>query len=112
MIEELGATTVGSVMANGRSLPRWALVCLPELPPLASHDECLVVDGRDLDDDEDVPCEAVECGLTRVLSPEQIVDVLDNVRLQLGDATEQQMLEALNHYLLADAFISFSDDRR
>ena len=103
-------TTVGRVVAGAATLPRWATVCVPELSPVAGEDPCVVVDCRDLDDDEDVPPVAIEAGLTRSMMAEQLQDVVDNAAQQVGSPTAEQLLDALNHFLLADAFITFDGD--
>lgn len=103
-------TTVGRLLGDVGGLPRWALVCLPQLSPLAESDSSLVVDSRDLEEDEDVPAIAAQLGLTRCLAAEQLQDVVENARLQLGSPAPEQLLDALNYFVLADAFISFDPD--
>lgn len=109
-MDELGMTTLEKVLANAQSLPRWAVVCFPELSPVAGEDPCLVADGRQLDEDEDVPPEARRDGLTRTLSAPQVVDILDNVHRQLANPTQVQLIDALNCYIVADTFVSFAED--
>jgi hypothetical protein len=70
-----------------------------------------VIDSRELDEDEDVPTEALDLGLSRALSARSVVGVLDNVSLQLKEPGEENFLDALNYYLLADAYISFEPDQ-
>jgi hypothetical protein len=72
----------------------------------------MVIDSRDLDEDEDVPSDALDLGLSRTLSARSVVGVLDNVSLQLEDPDEADILEAVNYFLLADAYISFEPDQR
>lgn len=108
MSDVLGPRSVRSLLTAPSALPRWALVCFPVLLPLVFQDECQVVDGRDLDDDEDVPESARQAGLTLPLNAEQVQDIVQNAALQVGTPTDQQLLDALNHYLLVDAFITFS----
>lgn len=111
-MDDFETRTIGWLLANARSLPRWAVACLPELSPLALNDTCIVIDSRDLDEDEDVPTDALDLGLSRTLSARSVVSVLDNVSLQLEEPGEEDVLDALNYYLLADAYISFEPDQR
>ena len=60
--------------------------------------------------DEDVPPVAIEAGLTRSMMAEQLQDVVDNAAQQVGTPTADQLLDALNYFLLADAFITFDPD--
>lgn len=72
----------------------------------------MVIDSRDLEESEDAPHIAIELGLSRTMSARSVVRVLDNVSLQLDDPGEADILDALNHYLLADAYLSFEPDQR
>lgn len=97
--------TVSWALRNARVIPRWSMVCLPRSSPLAAGDGCLVVDSRELEEDEDVPPAAATRGLVRTLQAEALVAVLDNLNQQLEDASESSRLSALDHYLGHDAFI-------
>ena len=103
-------TTVSWLLNNARTLPRWAIACLPMLSPLAPQDQCLIIDGRDLAEDEDVPEDARVRGLTRTLGARAIVGVLDNLEQQISMPTEADKIDALNYFIAADAFISVSSD--
>ena len=99
-------TTVSWLLGNARTLPRWVIACLPTLSPLALEDECLIIDGRDLAEDEDVPGDARARGLLRTLGARAIVSVLDNLEQQLSVPTNADKIDALNYFIAADAFIS------
>jgi hypothetical protein len=101
--------TVGWLISNARTLDRCTLACLSP-SPLSVGDPCVVVDSRDLDEGEDVPRIAADLGLVRTLSARSLLGVVDNLRLQTPDPTEQEGLEALDHYMHADAYISFESD--
>ena len=96
--------TVRWLLHNARSLPRWAIACLPQLSPVSLDDPWIVVDGRDLDENEDVPRQATVDGLSRTLSTRAIVAVLDNV-VQLDAPTDADVLDALNYFILAECIL-------
>lgn len=110
MSAALGPMTVAELLQSAGDLPRWALACTPPLLPLSSDDPCLIIDSRDLSEDEDVPAEAAAMGLTRALGRRTVLDVLDNLLLQRPSAGLAESLEALNHYLLTDAFVDLRPD--
>ncbi len=110
MSDSLGRMTLGEFLERARDLPRWALGCVPALSPLALEDECLVVDSRDLDEDEDVPAKASASGLTRTIGRRVVLDVRDNLELQRPNATLGETLDALNYYVQAGAFIDLRPD--
>ncbi len=59
----------------------------------------------DENDEEIFPGFAIENDMDYSLMPELVTDVVINALDQKRDATEEELLKALNHYLEADAFI-------
>jgi hypothetical protein len=75
--------------------------------PESPSDPCLVIDGMDLDPDEDVPQEAAERGWNTELGVDSIRGVIDNLRLQLGHSADITLiLRAVAHYVDNDAFLT------
>ena len=105
-------TTVSWLLANARTLPRWAIVCLPPLSPLAGEDACIVVDSRELGDDEDIPADARTQGFSRTLSARAVAAVLDNLDQQIDVPTQADQIDALNYFVAADAFISLTKGKQ
>lgn len=105
-----GRMTLGEYLELAQDLPRWALACAPAVWPLALDDQCLIVDSRDLDEHEDVSAEADALGLTRTIGRRVVLDVQENLALQRPNATLGESLDALNHYVQADAFIHLRPD--
>jgi hypothetical protein len=54
------------------------------------------------------PIESVEPGLRRVLSMQDVQQVVTNARAQVATPTIEQLVEALRYYALKDAFITFT----
>ena len=92
--------TVATPPNRSRSEPRYQ-------PTESPSDPCLVIDGMDLDPDEDVPQEAAERGWNTELGVDSIRGVIDNLRLQLGHSADITLiLRAVAHYVDNDAFLT------
>jgi hypothetical protein len=50
-------------------------------------------------------------GLVKILSASQVLEVVENARLQKSDVDEAELVRALPHYYQRDAFIDFSVSR-
>ena len=59
----------------------------------------------DENDEEIFPDFAIENNMDYSIMPELVTDVVINALNQKKDATEEELLKALNHYLDADTFI-------
>ncbi|MFB2638469.1 hypothetical protein ACE02P_10605 [Shewanella bicestrii] len=114
---------ISSFFGQPESLQRWIRKCI-EQPGLSywlvyqdlEQGESLqlttllfpiVADMRDLSDDE---IDAFEDGLGRsdygyLLNTDQIEDVIDNLKQQTAQPSEQELLEAIIFYYERDAFI-------
>lgn len=100
-------TTWAQVLDSLDELSRDDMVCFGPRP--SSPDEpCLVADSMELDDDDDLPTEAVERGWQVALLKEQIEDVVLNLRAQVPDPGIDLVLRAIAYYLDNDAFLSVS----
>jgi hypothetical protein len=100
-------TTWEEVLRELSSLSDSDMVCFDRSGPTELAEECLVADSYDLAEDEDLPSEASERGWNASLLKEQIEDIVENVRLQVGEASTDLTLNAIRFYLDNDAFIVF-----
>lgn len=99
-------TTWGEVLESLPSLGRSEMVSFGE-GPTAPSDPCLVSDSMDLEDDDDVPPEAAERGWHTALLKEQIEDVVENLRKQVGDDPPVDLiLRGVAYYVDHDAFLT------
>ena len=68
---------------------------------------CYIAPRPEFDENEDeiFPEYAIENNMDYSIMPELVTDVVINAIDQKRDATEEELLKALNYYLDADAFI-------
>lgn len=68
---------------------------------------CCIASRPDFDeDDEEIfPEFAIENNMDYSIMPEIVIDVVLNALHQKKDATDEELLKALNYYLDADAFL-------
>jgi hypothetical protein len=95
---------VSWLLDNCESMSRDFLICMPSRR-LQLEDLCMVIDWRDVGEEEDVTPEATERGLVTVFGMPQLQDVLRSLRQQIASPTHELQLTALNYYLEHDAFI-------
>ena len=98
-------TTWGAILDDLESLDRHDEIAFGTGPD-SSADPCLVYDGRDLHEDEDVPTQALQRGWTTVLGKSQIQQVLSNLRAQGADPDRDLVLTAIKHFVDSDAFLT------
>lgn len=71
---------------------------------------CCIADRPDYDDEKELeifPAFAVENNMYGELMPEMLEDVIASALSQKPDATEEDLLKALNYYADTDAFLQF-----
>lgn len=86
----------------------WCLYVADMELTLAS--ECCIADFPEVDDDTDeetYPDFAIENEMDGCLLPELVQDVVLSALEQKNDATNEEILEALNYYLDNDCFMEF-----
>jgi hypothetical protein len=98
-------TTWGEVLATLPDLGQDDLVCFDD-GPSSPDDPALVADGMDLAEDEDVPAEAEQRGLTTVLGKDEIQGILRNLTQQVDNPGEDLALRAIAYYTDNDAFLT------
>ncbi len=64
------------------------------------------------DDFTQEPLEPVAPMLSQLLSVQETQDIVSNARQQLAKPTTEQLVEALQYYVLKDAFIEFAKPKR
>jgi hypothetical protein len=100
-------TTWGEVLASLPALRRSEMVSFGA-GPTSMADPCLVSDSMDLEDDDEVPAEADERGWRTALLKEQIEDVVENLRKQVGEPAPELVVRAVAYYVDNDAFLTVS----
>ncbi|WP_224242643.1 DUF7716 domain-containing protein [Hyalangium gracile] len=99
-------TTLGKILRAIKEPTRGYALYMRGGLPWAAHSEACILE-RDLYSD-DLPPFAEANGLVKILSAAQVLEVVDNARLQKPNVSEQELVEALAHYCNRDAFIEFS----
>ena len=77
---------------------------------ISSSVSCCITAPPEFDeetDEEIIPDFAVENGMDGSVLPEILQDVIINALEQKKDATNEELLKALNYYMDRDAFMSF-----
>lgn len=74
--------------------------------PNTPTDPCLVADGTNLNEDEDVPPEAAERGWNTVLGKDDLRGILTNLARQVDNPDLTLILRAVAHYVDNDAYIT------
>jgi hypothetical protein len=103
------------IMATIKDIPKntrtqsWALYC-HHRAPWTIEDEAVFLPKNPFEDE--VPAQAKEMNLRRVLMADQVSDVLENAKQQFGDVSEQEILAALSFYAKKDAFIDLQQMRQ
>jgi hypothetical protein len=77
--------------------------------PVSVRDRCLVVDSAELGEGDDVAPEARAAGLSTSLLKEQLEDVIANLERQVGQPSDDLILEGVAYYVDHDAFLTVAD---
>jgi hypothetical protein len=105
-MSEAGFETLGDVLKKAGSYHwRHSLYGEPR-PPWKSDTRCVVLE-RDVYSEEPPPF-AQAHSLRRILSVQQVQDIVENARMQLPAPTLEQLVEAFNYYFARDAFLELA----
>lgn len=80
---------------------------LPENETWLLDSNCVVLNMDELEDDEEAPRFALDNNLKYVLTIQDVQDVVENIREQSPNCTDDDLLRALLYYYQNDAFIVF-----
>jgi hypothetical protein len=97
-------TTWRIVLTSLHTLMPNDLVCFDDGPRLPD-DPCLIVDGTQLGEEEDVPSMAEERGWTTALSKEELQGVLSNLSKQVDSPDLTLIVRAVAHYVDNDSYL-------
>jgi len=104
--------TLGAVLTRPETARCDEALFLPLGAAWDTATACAILAVDRYDEGEDEPPFARQHGLTRVLSIDQVQDIVANAREQIAEASPEQLLAALLHYYDRDAFIVFDAGRR
>ena len=110
MVDQL--ITLGEALAHPETARCDGAIFLPLDAAWDTATACAILAIDHYDESEDEPPFARQNGLTRVLSIDQVQDIVANAREQIAEASPEQLLAAFLHYYERDAFIDFNSGRR
>ena len=100
-----GRTILGDVLQHPEAFVWSDALYAPPGADLSPSLPVLVWDVDDVDEDTDLPAEAVTSGYDYVLSIQDVQSVVANARDQRPGATLDDLTVALKHYVGTDAFV-------
>lgn len=75
---------------------------------LTQESKCCVMPLDEYEPDEDIARIERELSVKHYLNMDQVAEVVENARLQVGDVSERQLVFALSYYYRNDAFLDLT----
>ena len=88
-------------------LSRADMICFAEAP-VSGMERCLLYDSELLSQEKDVPSEALDLGYHTCLISGQLLEVIENARLQVRNPDPLVLYRALRFFVANDAFADLS----
>lgn len=98
-------STLIDILSNSEKLPWNASLFLSGKHPFLSENSAMVIDQDKDEDPEEREKRLEEVGYRYALSISTVQEIVNNLKLQIENPTNDQLIEAFNYYFKNDAFI-------